>query len=165
MVKSNETSSKSPRTDYQKALDNIKKTKNLECGKLSSKWSQSDEGGQKITCPTCNHSLSPRQRNVKRTIITSIGEVTYSRHYYKCRKCGHAFYPQDERIKKDLGHGSMTQDITDLALDMALNDPYELASERFKFHHGIELSRSGFQRIVEEAGEKLTEKKTKNRNR
>jgi DNA-directed RNA polymerase subunit RPC12/RpoP len=153
------------KTAYQEALENIEETKKRECNQLAVNWSQADEGDLKVACPTCGHPSAPRCRGVKRTIITSIGEVTYSRHYYTCPSCGHGFYPQDEVVQRDLGHGSMTRDLTELALDMALNDPYELASERFKFHHGIEISRSGFQRLVEEAGQKLAEKKTKHRAR
>lgn len=154
-----------PKTAYEQALDNIDDYKKNTCDELAEQWSQEDTGDLHCPCPKCQHVMAPKRRNVKRTIITSLGEVTYTRHYYKCPKCEHGFYPVDDEIGKDLGHGSMTRDITALALDFAMTDPYELAAERFEFHHGIKLSRSGFQRIVEEAGEKLAEKKTKNRSR
>jgi len=154
-----------PRTAYQEAVDNIKDYKKSACGGLAEEWSQSDQGDLRSPCPLCEQVSAPKRRNVERTIITSLGEVTYTRHYYTCPNCGHGFYPVDDEIKKDLGHGSMTRDITALALDFAMTDPYEVAAERFELHHGIKLSRSGFQRIVEEAGEKLAEKKTNPHNR
>ena len=150
---------------YQQALKNIEESKRRECQDLVRKWSQPETGDLHQPCPHCGHSSAPKRRNVPRTLITSLGEVTYTRHHYACPRCGQGFYPQDEVIQGDLGHGGMTRDLTELALDLALNDPYELAAERFKFHHGIELSRSGFQRLVEEAGEKRAEKKTKRRTR
>ncbi len=131
----------------------------MNCNRLEKRWSDDPDKVGKKPCPQCGHATSPKQKNVKRTIITSIGEVTYSRHAYYCPKCKTPDYPADEKIKSDLGHGSMTQDLTDLALDFAMNDPYEIAAERFKVHHGVELSRSGFQRIVEEASEKIAQKK------
>ena len=154
-----------PKTAYQQALDNIEDSKKAECARLAAEWSEPDSSDPAAECPQCGRSLAPRRRNVERTIVTSIGEVTYARHYYTCPDCGEGFYPRDEIVKRDLGHGAMTRDLTELALDMALNDPYELAAQRFKVHHGVTISRSGFQRIVEETGQKLTEKKTKNRDR
>lgn len=150
---------------YPQALENVEDAKKREGLNLALRWSQPETGDLRAPCPECGHSSAPKRRNVPRTLITSLGEVTYTRHHYVCPRCGRGFYPRDDLIQRDLGHGSMTRDLTELALDMALNDPYERAAERFKVHHGVDLSRSGFQRLVEEAGEKLAEKKTKRRAR
>lgn len=165
MTKKDDNVVEFPKSAYEQTLDNIDDYKKSACDRLAVQWSQNDQVDLRCSCPKCEHVSAPKRRNVKRTIITLLGEITYTRHYYKCPNCGHGFYPLDDDIKKDLGHGSMTRDITALALDFAMTDPYELAAERFELHHGIKLSRSGFQRIVEEAGERLAEKKTKNRSR
>lgn len=164
LLKNADTDGK-PLTSYEKALKKIEDVKAKECETLRKKWSDNENSTRRRRCPNCSHASAPKQRNAKRTIITSIGEVTYTRHAYHCPRCQTAFCPADTTVEKDLGYSSMTRDLTELALDFALNDPYEVAAERFELHHGVKISRSGYQRIVAYADEKLAQKKTTSSNR
>jgi len=132
-------------SSYHASLDRLQQTQDAECQTLAAEWSEPRDFAPHRPCPRCGKLRPVKNYAVPRTISTKIGTVLFRRHYYYCACCRLGFYPRDEELGLD--PEDLTDDVIALALDFALNDPFELSAQRLELHHQIKLSATKMQHL------------------
>lgn len=92
---------------------------------------------QNLTCPTCARQLTARPA-VPRRVDTLSGSLTMQRPYFYCRGCLAGHYPLDEAL--ELRTGRLQRDVQQAAAELAIELPYETASNMFGRLTGISIS-------------------------
>lgn len=133
--------------DYCSSLSNLETFKKGECEKLGRKWSDDSDAFPKKPCPKCGQSVSFKAKNVPRTVVTEMGEVTYRRHHYWCNDCRCGFYPKD--IELGFDDENLTGDVVLLALDLLMGDTFRATSKRMSLHHGLSMSATRIKHLFE----------------
>jgi len=124
---------------YEAALDDVAAFKRERADRLAAQWSDDPGARPKRPCPTCGKPVGVRAASLPRRVLTRFGEIEYRRHQHYCRRCAVSFFPRDT----ELGTPSdMTDDVKALIADFTVNDPFGLAAERLKLHHGLARSES-----------------------
>jgi hypothetical protein len=90
------------------------------------------EDGRPKSCPLGGRSSKRRAVAVDRTFRSLNGEHTFKRDYYYCETCSKGFYPRDAFIGLP-EHGAETIELERRMADFAVNEPYDIASERWNF--------------------------------
>lgn len=133
--------------EYCSSLSNLESFKKKECEKLGKKWSDKPEVHPKQTCPHCGREVSFKAKNVLRTVVTEMGEVTFSRHHYWCNDCRSGFHPKD--IELGFDDENLTGDVVLLALDLLMGDTFRATSQRMSLHHGLPMSATRIKHLFE----------------
>ena len=92
------------------------------------------EDGRPKSCPRCGKSAKRRATAVERTFRSMSGEHAFRRDYYYCERCSKGFYPRDAFLGLP-EHGAETIELERRMADFAINDAYEVTSERWNFHY------------------------------
>jgi hypothetical protein len=99
-------------------------------------------------CPMCGKDARVRRKSVKRTFVSLSGEHTLSRNFHYCELCREGFYPRDEELGLPK-MGDVSTEVLDLMSDMAVNDPFGFAEQRWALHHPhIPASPNQFRQVV-----------------
>lgn len=114
------------------------------------------EDGRPKSCPRCGKSSRRRAAAVERTFRSLSGEHTFKRDYYYCEQCSKGFYPRDAFIGLP-EHGAETIELERRMADFAVNDAYDVASERWNFHYPLQTSANQFRQVIKRLGERLDE--------
>lgn len=130
---------------YEEEKVILEKSKQDSCARLGHAWSDPAGVGKKKRCPRCRCWVTIKSYDEPRSVITRLGTVTYTRHYYYCKKCRFGFYPKDEKLGISLE--DMTEDVIELALDFDINDPFAMAAQRMRLHHAIDVSATKLQHL------------------
>jgi hypothetical protein len=100
-------------------------------------------------CPKCK--INMRHRGLREcTIVTTIGEVTYRRPRYICKKCGQSIYPHDATARF-LTHG-VSQSLAQVIARMGADRPFEQAAEYLAEDYYLHLSNQTVRKVAEDAG-------------
>lgn len=114
------------------------------------------ENGRPKSCPRCGRSSKRRAVAVERTFRSLSGTHTFKRDYYYCERCEKGFYPRDEFIGLP-EEGSETLELERRMADFAVNDAYDIASERWNFHYPLKTSANQFRQVIKRLGKRLEE--------
>lgn len=107
------------------------------------------------TCPQCQaQGLWHNRGRVSRKVVTLAGSVEYRRVRWECRQCGHDLYPLDERIGL-AERSNATLGVVEQSLYLAVEMPYERASQGQERLCGIQVSGRQMQEWVKEEGRRL----------
>lgn len=112
------------------------------------------ENGRPKPCPLCGKSSKRRAKEVARTFRSMSGEHTFKRDYYYCERCTKGFYPRDAFLGLP-ETGAETIELERRMADFAINDTYDLASERWNMHYPLKTSANQFRQVVKRLGEKM----------
>ena len=108
---------------------------------------------ERADCPQCGGSLKARPSR-PRTVATMVGSVTVDRPYFYCTPCRHGFYPLDEAL--GLSDHVKQTDIQEAASELALDMPYEQASQYLEKWTDASISDSVLHDLVGEIGQDVT---------
>ena len=108
---------------------------------------------ERADCPQCGRSLKARPSR-RRTVATMVGTVTVNRPYFYCSGCRHGFYPLDEVL--GLSDHVKQTDIQEAACELALDMPYEQASQYLEKWTDASISDSVLHDLVGEIGTEMT---------
>ena len=106
-------------------------------------------------CPRCGAKVRVRTHDVQRTFKSLSGTHTFRRHYHYCQNCKEGFYPRDAELglSKD---SEVSTEVAKRLADFFLNDPFEVAEQRWPVHYPfMPASANQFRRDAERLGEKL----------
>lgn len=106
------------------------------------------EDGRPRACPKCGEPVPVKTVHRRRTVRTLSGDQTIHRNYHHCRKCGVGFYPRDAELGLP-SRGEITYELEKRILDLALNDAYEHAAERWSVHYARPISSNLLRRVVD----------------
>lgn len=112
------------------------------------------ENGRPKPCLFCGKSSKRRAAAVERTFRSMSGEHTFHRDYYYCERCSKGFYPRDAFLGLP-EHGAETIELERRLADFAINDTYDVASERWNFHYPLKTSANQFRQVIKRLGAKL----------
>jgi hypothetical protein len=113
------------------------------------------EDGKPRTCPKCGAAARVRAKNVMRVFKSLSGVHTFRRHYHYCENCKEGFYPRDAQLglPKD---SEVSTEVAKRLADFYLNDPFEVAEQRWPVHYPfMPASANQFRQDAERLGEKL----------
>ena len=115
--------------------------------------SAEDETGKR--CPWCGKKVRVRTKAVPRTFKSLSGTHTFARNYHYCEKCKKGFYPRD--IELGLPDDSeVSTEVAKRLADFYINDPFEVAEERWPIHYPFTpASANLFRKDAERLGEKV----------
>lgn len=117
--------------------------------------SQAPEGGQPKACPRCGKRARVRDRGVARTFQSLWGTHTIFRNYHYCESCREGFYPRDEFLGLPQ-EGALTEEVESRIADFAVNDAYQTAEARWRFHYRhMRVSDNQFRQVVRRLGEQV----------
>ena len=113
------------------------------------------EDGKPRACPKCGSSTKVRAKNVMRTFKSLSGVHTFRRHYHYCENCNEGFYPRDAELGLSK-ESEVTTEVAKRLADFYLNDPFEVAEQRWPIHYPfMPASANQFRQDAERLGEKL----------
>lgn len=104
---------------------------------------------ERVECPACRgrmRSTGPRRKS----ILTMLGEATYTRARYECPACGQTRYPGDEAL--DVQGVSRSPGVQRQAARLGAKMPFHEVAEELRELAGITLSRKDAERIAEGIG-------------
>lgn len=104
-------------------------------------------------CPGCSRLLRARDP-VGRTVETMVGEMRFSRPYFYCTSCQKGFYPLDEAL--EVSQRRKQWDMQQAAARLAIEVPYQTASELFGQLTGLSLSDHITHEVVDALGDGLS---------
>jgi hypothetical protein len=107
-------------------------------------------------CPRCGQNARLRAANVPRTFKSLSGTHTISRNYHYCEACKEGFYPRDEFLGLPR-EGELSSELEKRVADFAVNDPYDVAEERWSFHYRLPLSSNQFRQVAKRLGQQVEE--------
>jgi hypothetical protein len=111
------------------------------------------ENGRPKSCPRCGKNARVRTHNVARTFKSMSGTHTIHRNYHYCEVCKEGFYPRDEFLGLPR-EGELSAELEKRVADFAVNDAYEVAEERWRFHYGgAALSANQFRQVAKRLGQ------------
>ena len=111
-----------------------------------------DLNQESMVCPHCKRILKSRELE-KRTVETMVGAVNMERPYFYCTKCKEGFCPSDQSI--GLSKRKKQWDIQKAGVRLAVELPYETASQLFKELTGVSMSNHIMHEVTEEASKDL----------
>jgi len=115
------------------------------------------ENGKPKPCPLCGKLARVRARGVARTFTSMWGTHTFSRDYHYCERCKEGFYPRDQFLMLPK-EGALTNDVESRIADFALNDPFEQAEQRWRFHYRqLPVSSNQFRQVAKRLGQQVDE--------
>jgi hypothetical protein len=113
------------------------------------------EDGRPKSCPRCGKRARVRARAVPRTFKSLWGKHTISRDYHFCEECKEGFYPRDEFLGLPK-QGELTEEVESRVADFAVNDVYEAAAARWRFHYRLlPVSENQFRQVARRLGEQV----------
>lgn len=104
------------------------------------------DGAACLKCHTPMRSTGPRPK----TILTLLGEVSYTRTRYRCPACGTVRYPGDEAL--DIERTSRSPGVRRQTARLGAKEPFHEVAEDLRELAGITLSRKDAERIAEAVG-------------
>ena len=104
-------------------------------------------------CPACGRLLRARDP-VGRSVETMVGEMRLFRPYFYCASCQKGFYPLDEAL--DVSKRRKQWDMQQAAARLAVEVPYQTASELFGQLTGLSLSDHIAHEVVDALGDGLS---------
>ncbi|MBH25072.1 MAG: hypothetical protein CMH57_11580 [Myxococcales bacterium] len=107
-------------------------------------------------CPNCGGLTPVKARNRTLTRLSSVGEVTYARHYYYCSLCKLGFYPLDDDLSLP-SEGKLTAEMERRLLDLGANAPQEETAQRWSVHYSTSISTKLVRDTLERHGKMLVE--------
>ncbi|MFN0062415.1 MAG: hypothetical protein ACKVPX_07845 [Myxococcaceae bacterium] len=107
-------------------------------------------------CPRCGQNARLRAANVPRTFQSLSGTHTLSRNYHYCEACQAGFYPRDECLGLPR-EGELSSELEKRVADFSVNDPYDIAEERWRFHYALPLSSNQFRQVAKRLGLQVAE--------
>ena len=90
----------------------------------------------------------------RRSLVTQAGEISVSRIYLRCVKCGDGGYPVDERLGIDGRYSKQAQRLVCLA---AASWSYDISSDRLEEFCGLSVSDTTIREVAQEHGSKANE--------
>lgn len=115
------------------------------------------ENGRPKSCPRCGKRARVRARAVPRTFQSMWGTHKITRDYHYCEGCKEGFYPRDEFLGLPR-EGAFTEEVESRIADFAVNDVYEAAAARWRFHYRLQpLSDNQFRQVAKRLGAQLEE--------
>ena len=90
----------------------------------------------------------------RRSLVTQAGEISVSRIYLRCVKCGAGGYPVDERLGIDGRYSKQAQRLMCLA---AASWSYDISSDRLKDFRSLSVSGTTIREVAQEHGSKANE--------
>lgn len=90
----------------------------------------------------------------RRSLVTQAGEISVSRIYLRCVKCGGGGYPVDERLGIDGRYSKQAQRLMCLA---AASWSYDISSDRLEDFCGLKISDTTIREVAQEHGSKANE--------
>lgn len=104
-------------------------------------------------CLGCGRLLRARDP-VGRSVETLVGEMRFSRPYFYCTSCQKGFYPLDEAL--EISQRRKQWDMQKAAASLAVEVPYETASELFGQLTGVSMSDHTAHEVVDVLGDGLS---------
>lgn len=83
-----------------------------------------------------------------------LGELTFKRPRYFCRRCGKGYSPLDKELKVEENY-KITKALVDLVCDLGQMLPFQESSKVLNKHFNINIAASTVQKISEDIGKKL----------
>lgn len=114
------------------------------------------ENARPKSCPRCGRNARLRTANVPRTFKSLSGTHTISRNYHYCEACKEGFYPRDEFLGLPR-EGELSSELERRVADFAVNEPYDSAEERWRFHYSLPLSANQFRQVAKRLGQQVEE--------
>ena len=95
----------------------------------------------------------------RRSLVTQAGEISVSRIYLRCVKCGAGGYPVDERLRIErLGiEGRYSKQAQRLVCLAAASWSYDISSDRLEEFCGLSVSDTTIREVAQEHGPKANE--------
>jgi hypothetical protein len=90
----------------------------------------------------------------RRSLVTQAGEISVSRIYLRCVKCGAGGYPVDERLGI---HGRYSKQAQRLVCLAAASWSYDISSDRLRDFCGLSVSDTTIREVAQEHGAKANE--------
>jgi hypothetical protein len=90
----------------------------------------------------------------RRSLVTQSGEISVSRIYLRCVKCGDGGYPVDERLGIEGRYSQQAQRLMCLA---AASWSYDISSDRLKDFCGLWISDTTIREVAQKHGSKANE--------
>lgn len=116
-----------------------------------------EEDGKQKPCPKCTRRTRVRRKNVPRTFKSLSGTHTFTRNYHFCEHCKVGFFPRDALLGLP-ENAEVTTEVSTRLADFYLNDPFEVAEQRWPVHYPyMAASANLFRQDAERLGEKLEE--------
>lgn len=116
-----------------------------------------EEDGKPKACPRCGKKAWVRRKNVPRTFRSLNGTHTIRRNIHYCEACKEGFAPRDEfmGLPKE---GELSSELERRMADFVVNDPFELAEERWNLHYPkIKTSKNQLRNVAKRLGERAEE--------
>lgn len=120
------------------------------------------QAGSPVTCPKCRKPMRGAGPRTK-TILTMLGNVTYTRSRYACRACGTVRYPGDEVL--GLAGVSRSPGVQRQTARLGAKEPFHEVAEDLRELAGIRLSRKDAERISERVGQEVEQWDSRARSR
>ena len=141
----------SPMSRMERSIEELKrKVGQEEMDKQLAALEPQDDGPK--ACPRCGKKTRVRTRFVSRTFRSLSGTHTVRRHYHYCETCSAGFYPLDEFLGLPK-EGALSEDLEMRIADFAVNDPYEVAEQRWNFHYPLRASANQFRQVAKRLGQ------------
>ena len=105
-----------------------------------------------VRCPHCRQPMRGTGPRTK-TILTMLGEATYSRRRYVCPACDTVRYPGDEAL--DLLGVSRSPGVRRQAARLGAKEPFQEVAQDLRELAGVTLSRKDAERLAEGLGERI----------
>jgi hypothetical protein len=115
------------------------------------------EQGKPKSCPRCGKRTRVRGRAVGRTFQSLWGIHKIVRDYYYCDGCKEGFYPRDEFLGLPKA-GDLTEEVESRIADFSVNDSYQEAQDRWRFHYRLlPVSDNQFRQVAKRLGDQIEE--------
>ena len=111
------------------------------------------ESGGPQPCPRCGRQIRVRIKNKERRIRTRSGVMTLRRHYHYCDSCRGGFFPRDRALGLP-AEGDVSYGLEERIVDLALNETYERAAQRWSVHYMEYISANLVRRVVDRVGKR-----------
>jgi len=102
-------------------------------------------------CPKCGKPVPVKTHNRVRHVLTTAGELRWTRNYHYCRRCQLGFNPRDRELNLP-EEGELSNAMERRILDFGVNDTFQSAAERWSIHYPTTISSNLVRRVVDRVG-------------